>query len=77
MIISNQTNKKSLAMIKRVSLTPSGYIYNVKLPEETSSIIRDNFEKLDYFIRLHFEDENMETIHGVQYVTDYFYQKKL
>lgn len=67
----------NLAYIKRVALTPSGYVYNIKLPEETSIIIRDYYKYLNCFIRLHFEDENLETIHGLQYITDYFYKYKL
>lgn len=64
-------------MIKRVSLTPSGYLFNIKLPEETSVIIREYYNKLNNFIRLHFEDENLETIHGHHYITEYFFKSKL
>lgn len=37
---TNLSENMNLAHIKRVSLTPSGYVYNIKLPEETSIIIR-------------------------------------
>ncbi|CAD8126681.1 unnamed protein product [Paramecium sonneborni] len=73
----NQDEEKRIALIKRVSLTPSGYLYNIKLPEETSVIIRQYFDQLNNFIRLHFEDENLETIHGHHYITEYFYKQKL
>lgn len=40
LIISSESPNMNLAYIKRVSLTPSGYLYNLKLPEETSILIR-------------------------------------
>jgi hypothetical protein len=40
LIISSESPNMNLSYIKRVSLTPSGYLYNLKLPEETSIIIR-------------------------------------
>ncbi|CAD8089201.1 unnamed protein product [Paramecium primaurelia] len=73
----DEDQQKRIAMIKRVSLTPSGYQFNIKLPEETSVIIRQYFNQLNNFIRLHFEDENMETIHGHHYITEYFFKSKL
>ncbi|CAK92037.1 unnamed protein product (macronuclear) [Paramecium tetraurelia] len=73
----DQNEQKRVAMIKRVSLTPSGYIFNLKLPEETSEIIRQYYNQLDNFIRLHFEDENLETIHGHHYITEYYFKSKL
>ncbi|CAD8125247.1 unnamed protein product [Paramecium sonneborni] len=73
----NKDDDKRIAMIKRVSLTPSGYLYNIKLPEESSVIIRQYYDQLNNFIRLHFEDENMEAIHGHYFITDYYFKQKL
>lgn len=71
-IITDYTNPK-LAFIFRMSLTPSGLIYYHKMPEETSKVIRDYRNNLDKFIRLHFEDENQDSMHGITHISKYFY----
>ncbi|CAD8123706.1 unnamed protein product [Paramecium sonneborni] len=62
-----------LAYTRRVSMTPSGLLYFNKQPEVTSGILRQHYNIVDYFLRVHYEDENQDIVLNIPYITQSYY----
>ncbi|CAD8212997.1 unnamed protein product [Paramecium octaurelia] len=62
-----------LAYTRRVSMTPSGILYFNKQPEVTSGILRQHYNIVEYFLRVHYEDENQDMVLNIPYITQTYY----
>ncbi|CAD8165052.1 unnamed protein product [Paramecium pentaurelia] len=62
-----------LAYTRRVSMTPSGILYFNKQPEVTSGILRQHYNIVEYFLRVHYEDENQDIVLNIPYITQSYY----
>ncbi|CAK68074.1 unnamed protein product (macronuclear) [Paramecium tetraurelia] len=62
-----------LVYTRRVSMTPSGILYFNKQPEVTSGILRQHYNIVEYFLRVHYEDENQDMVLNIPYITQTYY----
>ncbi|EAS06076.2 RNA-dependent RNA polymerase RdRP2 (macronuclear) [Tetrahymena thermophila SB210] len=60
---------------RRVSITPSGLIYNLKELELSNRVLRIFQDSTDSFIRGTFQDDSLENAKHMKYVSRYFRQK--
>ncbi|KAL4479119.1 hypothetical protein ABPG72_008949 [Tetrahymena utriculariae] len=60
---------------RRVSITPSGLIYNLKELELSNRVLRIFQDSTDQFIRGTFQDDSLENAKHMKYVSMYFRQK--
>ena len=60
---------ENTSFIRRITMTPSGVIYNLKEPEMNNRLIRQNTKYIDYFIRATFLDDNMSKPKNIYYIS--------
>ncbi|KAL4432702.1 hypothetical protein ABPG74_011523 [Tetrahymena malaccensis] len=60
---------------RRISITPSGLIYNLKELELSNRVLRIFQDSTDQFIRATFQDDSLENARHMKYISRYFRQK--
>ena len=59
----------NLSNIRRLTITPSGVIYNIIEPEMSNRVLRQYKEYDDSFIRINFQDDNYNLALNMKYIS--------
>ena len=60
---------------RKITVTPSGIVFDLKEKEMSNRILRKYQENLSRFLRVKFADDNLEEIRSMKYVVDRHFRR--
>ena len=76
-ILEKQMSELNILKTRKISLTPSGILFNLKEPEMSNRVLRKYKDDLDLFLRVKFADDDLDDTKNMKYVIYKYFKPKL
>lgn len=70
-------NTDLIVYIFRVSLTPSGYLFDPPTPEMKGRLLKEYSNEAEFFLRVSIQEENLTDLKNQKYITKMLFRKEM